>query len=87
VNLSTPRPEGRGLLEVHPEPRSSTPPPKAGLRAAERVNKSLLVGFESTSNCFDLTPDFDENFTIFGSSGFRQLRSNSASILLNKYTF
>jgi hypothetical protein len=37
VNLSTPRPEGRGLLEVHPEPRLSTPPSKAGLRAAERV--------------------------------------------------
>jgi hypothetical protein len=26
VNLSAPRPEGRGLLEVHPEPGSSTPP-------------------------------------------------------------
>jgi len=38
VNLSTPRPEGRGLLEVHPEPRFPTPPSKAGLRAAERVN-------------------------------------------------
>jgi hypothetical protein len=38
VNLSTPRPEGRGLLEVHPEPRLSTPPSKAGLRVAERVN-------------------------------------------------
>jgi hypothetical protein len=25
-------------LEVHPEPRLSTPPSKAGLRAAERVN-------------------------------------------------
>ena len=37
MNLSTPRPEGRGLLEVHPEPRSSTPPSKAGLRAVERV--------------------------------------------------
>jgi hypothetical protein len=26
VNLSTLRPKGRGLLEVHPEPRFSTPP-------------------------------------------------------------
>jgi hypothetical protein len=26
VNLSTPRPEGRGLLEVHPEPCFPTPP-------------------------------------------------------------
>jgi hypothetical protein len=41
VNLSTLRPEGRGLLEVHPEPRSSTPPLKAGLRAAERVKYSV----------------------------------------------
>ncbi len=36
VNLSTPRSEVRGLLEVHPEPRLSTPP--SGLCAAERVN-------------------------------------------------
>ena len=26
VNLSTLRPEGRGLLKVHPEPRLLTPP-------------------------------------------------------------
>ena len=39
MNLSTPRPEGRGLLEVHPEPRLSTPPLKAGLRAAEWVKE------------------------------------------------
>jgi hypothetical protein len=37
VNLSTPRPEGWGLLEVHPEPRFFTPHLKAGLRAAEWV--------------------------------------------------
>jgi cytochrome c oxidase subunit 4 len=43
VNLSTPRPKGRGLLEVHPEPRLSTPPSKAGLRAAERVNPGTYV--------------------------------------------
>jgi hypothetical protein len=38
VNLSTPRPESRGLLEVHPEPGLSTPPSKAELHVAERVN-------------------------------------------------
>jgi len=38
VNLSTPRPEARGSLEVHPEPRSFIPPSKAELRAVERVN-------------------------------------------------
>jgi hypothetical protein len=38
MNLSTRRPKGRGLLEVHPEPCSPTPPSKAGLRTAERVN-------------------------------------------------
>ncbi len=38
VNPSTPRPEGRGLLEVLLEPRSSISPSKAGLRAGERVN-------------------------------------------------
>jgi hypothetical protein len=43
VNLSTPRPEGRSLLEVHPEPRSSTLPPKAGLRVVERVNEFNYV--------------------------------------------
>jgi 2-oxoglutarate carboxylase large subunit len=32
VNLSTPGPEGRGLFEVHPESRLSTPPLKVGLR-------------------------------------------------------
>jgi hypothetical protein len=37
VNLSTPRPEGWGLLEVHPELRFFTPSSKAGLRAAEWV--------------------------------------------------
>jgi curved DNA-binding protein CbpA len=58
VNLSTPRPEGRGLpstraqaegLEVHPEPRLPTPSLKAGLRAAERVKPiqkiNQLAGF------------------------------------------
>ena len=30
MNLSTPRPEGRGLLEVHLEPRLSTPPSEEG---------------------------------------------------------
>jgi len=42
VNLSAPRPEGRGLLKVHPEPRLLTPPLKAGLRAVERVK--VMVG-------------------------------------------
>jgi polysulfide reductase chain C len=46
VNLSTPRPSGRALpstraqaegLEVHPEPRLSTPPSRVGLGAAARV--------------------------------------------------
>jgi len=39
VNLSTPRPEGWGLLEVHPEPHFFTPPSKAGVRAPEWVKK------------------------------------------------
>jgi len=30
------------LLEVHPEPRFYTRPPKAGLRAVERVNLLLF---------------------------------------------
>ncbi len=41
VSLSTPRPEGLGSLEVHPEPGSSAPPSKEGLRAAERVSQPL----------------------------------------------
>ena len=57
VNVSTPRPEDRGLpstraqaeghdlpagrQEVHPEPRSSTPPSKEGVRAAERMSQPL----------------------------------------------
>jgi hypothetical protein len=49
-----------------------------------RASDRGVEWFESTSNFFHLTPDFDENFRILGSSGFRQLRSNSASILLNK---
>jgi hypothetical protein len=39
VNLSAPWPEGRALLEVHLEPHFSTPPSKAGVRAAERVKQ------------------------------------------------
>ena len=42
MNLSTPRPEGWGLLKVHPEPRPFTPSLKTGLRAAERVNFQAL---------------------------------------------
>jgi hypothetical protein len=42
VNLSTPQPKGRGLLEVHPEPCFSTPPSNTGLRTVERV-KCLAV--------------------------------------------
>jgi hypothetical protein len=34
----TPRPKGRSLFRVDPEPRSFTPFSKAGLGAAERVN-------------------------------------------------
>ena len=62
MNLSTRRPEDRGLpsaqaqaegLEVHPEPRSCTPPSKAGLRAVERVNQlrigtAILLGISSS---------------------------------------
>jgi inosine-uridine nucleoside N-ribohydrolase len=56
VNLSTPRPEGRGLpldklkalskiegLKVHPEPRPFTPSLKTGLRAAERVKDGPMI--------------------------------------------
>jgi len=43
VNLSTPRPEGRGLLKVHPEPHAFTPSLKTGLRAPERVNSFLPI--------------------------------------------
>jgi hypothetical protein len=41
VNPSTLRPEGRSLLRVDPERRFFTPPSKAGLGAAEWVNKLL----------------------------------------------
>jgi hypothetical protein len=37
MNLSAPRPEGRNMLKVHPEPRLATPPSKMGLRAVEWV--------------------------------------------------
>ncbi len=46
MNLSAPRPKGRGLLKVHPEPRFFTPPSKTGLRAAERVNTLWGVYYE-----------------------------------------
>ena len=67
VNLSTPRPEGQGLpstraqaegLEVHPEPHASTPPSKAGLRAAERVKVSrrdFLKGMGTSAVAATLT--------------------------------
>jgi uncharacterized protein involved in exopolysaccharide biosynthesis len=38
INPSTPRPERRGFLRVNPERRFFTPPSKAGLDAAERIN-------------------------------------------------
>jgi len=38
MNLSTLRPKGRGLLEVHPEPCIPTPRWKARFRKVERVN-------------------------------------------------
>jgi len=43
VNLSTFRPEGLDLLEVHPEPGLFTPPSKAGLSTAERVRKRIEI--------------------------------------------
>ena len=43
VNLSAPRPKGRGLLRVHRASRLETPPLTAGLRAAERVNLSEFI--------------------------------------------
>jgi hypothetical protein len=43
VNLSTPRPKDRGLLEIHPEPRSPNPPSTAGLGGAERVNTEGIL--------------------------------------------
>ena len=55
ANLSTPRLEGWGLLEVRPEPRLSTSPSKAGLRAVERANG--LRGSE--------VPLFDEGVETF----------------------
>jgi hypothetical protein len=39
VNPSTPRPKGRGLLRVDPEPRSLTPFSKKELGAAEWVHQ------------------------------------------------
>ena len=42
VNPSTPRPEGQGLLRVDPE-RRQAPPLKAGLGAAEWVNKNYEI--------------------------------------------
>lgn len=43
VNLSTVRPEGPGLLKVHPEPRIATLPSKAGLGAVERVKRAKEI--------------------------------------------
>ena len=43
VNLLTPRPKGRGLLKVHPEPRFATLPSNAGLRTGERVKKAKEI--------------------------------------------
>ena len=41
MNLSTPRPEGRGLLKVHPEQRLL--PRTQGGRAVERVNQTCVI--------------------------------------------
>ena len=59
VNLSAPRPEGRGLLKVSPEPRFPIPPLKAGLRAVERVKTRFKLSSIKTvlshasQNCLD----------------------------------
>jgi len=50
VKSSTPRPEGRGLFMINPEPRFSSPPLKAGLGVGERV-KYLRIRM----NEFDLS--------------------------------
>ena len=53
VNLSTPRPEDRGLLEVHPEPRFLTPSLKTGLRGRtgdERCERPKLSALPSISH-------------------------------------
>jgi tRNA-2-methylthio-N6-dimethylallyladenosine synthase len=43
VNLSAPRPEGRSLLKVHPEPRFVTQPLEAGLSVVERVKSYVTI--------------------------------------------
>lgn len=43
VNLSTPQPNGRGLLKVHPELRITTLPSKTGLGSVERVKKAKEI--------------------------------------------
>lgn len=80
MNLSTPRPEGRGLLEVYPEPGLSTPPSKAGLRAGERVNEPMGKAKEPepaklfmsliTSKGDTLQKGVDDLREIFGETDF-----------------
>jgi len=41
LNFSTPRPEDRGLLKVHPEPRLFTPPCRLELCAVKWVKRPL----------------------------------------------
>ncbi|MGO8988108.1 MAG: response regulator [bacterium] len=48
-SLSTSRPEVPGSLEVHPEPRSYTPPSKPALHEAERLKKGLDKPVERAS--------------------------------------
>ena len=48
-SLSTTRPEVQGSLEVHPEPRSYTPPSKTVLHEAERLKKAPDKPVDRTS--------------------------------------
>jgi len=77
VNLSAPRPEDRGLpstraqaegLEVHPEPLSSNPPSKEGLRPAERVNPGDPVLLTKLDQLFNWARQYSLWPLFFGTS-------------------
>ena len=73
VNLSTLRPEGRGLLEVHPEPCFPTPAFKGGGshgRTGERLNS--------------LTRNNEENFFFLALCLKARLRFEIGSFNKNK---
>ena len=77
MNLSAPRPEDRGLLKVHPEPRVTSPPSKAGLRAVEWVN--IMPGQKPTSrNPWSWVP------SLYIAEGIPYVMAMTVSVVLYK---